>query len=95
MSSGDMSSGDMSSGDMSIGDMNSEGMISGRGDSRPCTGTLPEAHEHGWYVESRHAVSTGHVLYVRCGECGTRRVDVQERADAPPAALSVELGPLD
>lgn len=51
----------------------------------------PDAHEHGWCLESRHATSTGYVLYVRCGACGARRVDIQDRVDAPPEALSVEL----
>ena len=52
-----------------------------------------DAHEHGWGVESRHVTSAGHVLYVRCGHCGARRVDFQERADLPPVALSAELRP--
>lgn len=50
------------------------------------------AHEHGWEVESRHATSAGTLLYVRCGACGTRRVDLQERGDLPPVPLSVETG---
>lgn len=66
-------------------------MIRREREFRQTTHTVPATHEHGWYVESRHATSTGHVLYVRCGECGTRRVDVQERVDTPPEALSVEL----
>ncbi|ALJ20420.1 hypothetical protein [Microbacterium sp. No. 7] len=58
----------------------------------PQRSTAPStAHEHGWYVESRHATSIGRVLYVRCAVCGARRVDVQEHADRPPAALSAEL----
>lgn len=47
-------------------------------------------HEHGWRLESRHATSLGSVLYVRCDECGVRRIDIQEYADRPPVALSVE-----
>ncbi len=48
-------------------------------------------HEHAWTVESRHATSTGRLLYVRCVECRARRVDLQQRFDAPPAAVSREL----
>ena len=50
------------------------------------------AHEHGWQVESRHATSQGWILYVRCGECGVRRVDLAQRPGAVPAALSAEVG---
>ncbi|GAA1247878.1 hypothetical protein JOF42_003062 [Microbacterium phyllosphaerae] len=46
------------------------------------------AHEHAWRVESRHPTSEGIVLYVRCGECGTRRVDLQSHPQVPPTALS-------
>lgn len=53
--------------------------------SRP---PLPVAHEHAWLTESRHQTSDGAVLYVRCAACGIRRVDVQERSDATPAAIS-------
>ncbi|WP_053383071.1 hypothetical protein [Leucobacter celer] len=66
-------------------------MIRRDSDSRHRGSVVAGTHEHGWYVESRHATSTGYVLYVRCGDCGTRRVDVQERFEAPPGALSVEL----
>jgi hypothetical protein len=45
-------------------------------------------HEHGWLVESRHPTSEGTVVYVRCADCGIRRVDLQERPPAPPSALS-------
>ena len=48
----------------------------------------PEAHEHAWLVESRHATSDGTVLYVRCTECPARRVDLVDRPQSPPAALS-------
>ncbi|WP_426181264.1 hypothetical protein [Microbacterium sp. TWP3-1-2b2] len=48
------------------------------------------AHEHGWSVESRHPTSGGTVLYVRCTECGVRRVDVQRSRQQPPEALSHE-----
>jgi len=44
--------------------------------------------EHGWQVESTHSTSSGLVVYVRCGECGTRRLDLQEHPLAVPRALS-------
>ncbi|WP_449281942.1 hypothetical protein [Leucobacter sp.] len=68
-------------------------MNSRESDTRLRSTAPPDAHEHGWCLESRHATSAGYVLYVRCGTCGTRRVDVQERLGAPPEALSVELRP--
>ncbi|MFB4350188.1 hypothetical protein [Microbacterium sp. CR_7] len=49
------------------------------------------AHEHAWLIESRHTTSEGVLLYVRCGDCGTRRVDLQTFSAMPPAPLSVEL----
>jgi hypothetical protein len=49
------------------------------------------AHEHGWVVESSHATSLGRVIYVRCNDCGTRRVDVQEHGELPPIAASAEI----
>lgn len=51
-----------------------------------------ETHDHAWLVESRHPTSEGVVLYVRCGDCGTRRVDLQSHPHTPPAALSREAG---
>ncbi|WP_040524404.1 hypothetical protein [Gordonia effusa] len=48
-------------------------------------------HEHGWYTQSRHATSEGVVLYVRCGSCGTQRVDLQRPDDLLPAAISGEI----
>ncbi|MGW9157856.1 hypothetical protein [Microbacterium sp. NPDC055665] len=51
-----------------------------------------ETHEHSWVVESRHPTSEGVVLYVRCGDCGIRRVDLQSHPHTPPAALSTEAG---
>ena len=62
----------------------------------PSTNTLPlprilpsrPAHEHAWLVESRHPTSEGIVLYVRCADCGSRRVDVQAHPQTPPVALS-------
>ena len=45
-------------------------------------------HEHGWIVESCHATSDGFVVYVRCGDCGARRVDLQRDSTSPPSAMS-------
>lgn len=45
-------------------------------------------HEHAWAIESRHRTSEGTVLYVWCESCRARRIDLQRRYDAPPAALS-------
>jgi hypothetical protein len=53
--------------------------------------TLTLVHEHGWRVDSRHATSLGDVVYVRCAQCGTLRVDLQDRPDHPPTALCREL----
>ncbi|MGO2112572.1 MAG: hypothetical protein ACTH31_13265 [Pseudoclavibacter sp.] len=44
--------------------------------------------EHGWMLESRHATSAGFVVYVRCTDCGARRVDMQQLPWMPPEALS-------
>ncbi|MCE0510653.1 hypothetical protein V8Z69_08435 [Microbacterium aurugineum] len=55
---------------------------------RPKTAT----HEHGWRVESRHPTSEGVVLYVRCADCGSRRVDLQAHPHTPPVGVSGELG---
>jgi hypothetical protein len=59
--------------------------------TRPIPQQAPPAHEHAWLVESRHPTSEGTVLYVRCADCGTRRVDVQGHPHLPPAAMSHEL----
>ena len=59
--------------------------------SLPTINRPARTHEHGWIVESSHATSLGRVLYVRCGGCGTRRVDVQEHGELPPVALSSEI----
>ncbi len=50
------------------------------------------AHEHGWLVESAHRTSEGIVQYVRCAECGVRRVDVAAVPVVVPAAASREFG---
>ncbi|WP_435746600.1 hypothetical protein [Microbacterium sp. PMB16] len=50
------------------------------------------SHEHAWLTESRHPTSEGIVLYVRCADCGTRRVDLQPHPLSPPTALSSERG---
>ncbi len=57
----------------------------------PIRHPLPTLHEHAWIVESRHATSEGHVLYVRCTGCSARRVDLQRHPLAPPAASSREI----
>ncbi|MDQ0649186.1 hypothetical protein QFZ53_003382 [Microbacterium natoriense] len=61
--------------------------------TRPIPHQATAAHEHAWLVESRHPTSEGTVLYVRCGGCGIRRVDVQQHPMAPPTALSRPLTP--
>ncbi|MFE7224848.1 hypothetical protein ACFU7D_08705 [Nocardioides sp. NPDC057577] len=45
-------------------------------------------HEHGWLTESSHQTSEGRVLYVRCAQCGVRRVDLQPHPLLPPRSLS-------
>lgn len=54
----------------------------------PIPRPIEATHEHAWLVESRHATSEGTVLYVRCAECGARRVDAQPHPTLPPEALS-------
>ena len=49
-------------------------------------------HEHAWLVESRHRTSEGTVLYVRCADCGSRRLDTQAHPQQPPIALSRTIG---
>lgn len=44
--------------------------------------------EHGWQTESRHRISTGIIVYVRCARCGARRVDQLRGASVVPAAVS-------
>lgn len=58
------------------------------------TESCPRPHEHGWIAESRHSTSDGYVIYMRCFDCGIRRVDLQVRADTPPTAVSAELAVL-
>lgn len=45
-------------------------------------------HEHSWLTESRHSVSDGVILYVRCSQCTARRVDLQPHAQLVPAGIS-------
>lgn len=57
----------------------------------------PQGHEHSWLTESRHPTSEGIIVYVRCGACAARRVDLQPSATVsnttmPPIALSRSLG---
>ena len=49
-------------------------------------------HEHGWLTESSHQTSEGRVIYVRCAQCGVRRVDLQPHPALPPWSLSREQG---
>lgn len=42
-------------------------------------------HGHTWHTESVHATSEGRVRYLRCADCGTRRVELRTtdpRSDA-------------
>ncbi|MGF6821863.1 hypothetical protein M2317_000749 [Microbacterium sp. ZKA21] len=45
-------------------------------------------HEHGWITESRHATSEGWIVYVRCVDCGARRVDSQSQSSHPLEAMT-------
>ncbi|MFK0403638.1 hypothetical protein ACIQTT_15010 [Microbacterium sp. NPDC090225] len=58
--------------------------------------TAPVAHEHSWLTESRHSTSEGIVVYVRCGACAARRVDLRpssaSSAALPPIAMSRSIG---
>lgn len=51
------------------------------------------ACEHGWLTESRHRISTGTIVYVRCVRCGARRVDHLGESARVPDALSRTLRP--
>ncbi|KJL28673.1 hypothetical protein [Microbacterium oxydans] len=51
-----------------------------------------QPHEHAWLIESRHRTSEGTLLYVRCVDCGNRRLDSQTHPHRPPSALSREIG---
>ncbi|CAH0222735.1 hypothetical protein SRABI76_02548 [Microbacterium oxydans] len=51
-----------------------------------------QPHEHAWLIESRHRTSEGTLLYVRCVDCGIRRLDSQTHPHRPPSALSREIG---
>ena len=48
------------------------------------------AHEHAWVTDSRHPTSEGVVVYVRCADCGTHRVDLRAHPLMPPSAISRE-----
>lgn len=56
----------------------------------PISRQTATAHEHAWVADSRHPTSEGVVVYVRCADCGTHRVDLQTRPLTPPVALSRE-----
>ena len=45
-------------------------------------------HEHSWLTESRHRVSRGLILYVRCSRCAARRVDFQAPSQPVPSGIS-------
>ncbi|MGU3291203.1 hypothetical protein [Williamsia sp. M5A3_1d] len=51
-------------------------------------GPKRRTHEHAWVTESAHRTSDGTVHYVRCADCGTRRVDMAARSEEPPTAVS-------
>ncbi|MBQ3358142.1 MAG: hypothetical protein IJG47_04485 [Microbacterium sp.] len=62
---------------------------------RPTTALM--AHEHFWLTESRHSTSEGIVVYVRCGACTARRIDLHPSSAAPsisvpPIAMSRSIG---
>ncbi|WP_309103562.1 hypothetical protein [Microbacterium sp.] len=62
-------------------------------DTRPVPVPTPlRGHEHAWLTDSRHPTSEGVLVYVRCAGCGVHRVDLQDRTQSPPHALSRELG---
>ncbi|MFE6997467.1 hypothetical protein ACFVAE_16005 [Microbacterium sp. NPDC057659] len=54
----------------------------------PLVLAAPAAHEHGWVTESRHSTSEGVIVYVRCADCGMRRVDLSPSWGQPPTAMS-------
>ncbi|WP_156253944.1 hypothetical protein [Pseudactinotalea terrae] len=60
-------------------------------ETRP-TETATATHEHAWQTRSSHRTSTGVVRYVSCVSCGGNRIDVQQHADEPPAAVSRVVG---
>ncbi|NYJ01852.1 hypothetical protein HNR19_002550 [Nocardioides thalensis] len=49
-------------------------------------------HEHGWLTESGHQTSEGRLSYVRCVDCGIRRVDLQPHPLLPPQSLTRTVG---
>lgn len=57
--------------------------------------SLRAVHEHGWLTESSHPTSEGRVSYVRCAECGARRVDLQPHPLLPPHPLTRGVGAVD
>ena len=46
------------------------------------------SHEHSWLTESRHRVSDGVIMYVRCSQCMARRVDLKPPAQLVPVGIS-------
>ena len=49
---------------------------------------VARGHAHGWITESQLATSEGLVAYVRCADCGARRVDLRRSAARPPEAMT-------
>ncbi|QMU96049.1 hypothetical protein FVO59_01675 [Microbacterium esteraromaticum] len=49
---------------------------------------IAPVHEHGWVTESAHRTSEGEVAYVRCIDCGARRVDLRAPQGLAPTAQS-------
>ncbi|MCM1011351.1 MULTISPECIES: hypothetical protein [unclassified Brevibacterium] len=49
--------------------------------------------EHGWLTESRHRISTGLIVYLRCASCGARRVDHLGAGALVPSGLSRVVAP--
>jgi hypothetical protein len=48
-------------------------------------------HEHAWITESAHRTSEGTIVYVRCADCGARRVDLHAIDGMPPTQQSQEI----
>jgi hypothetical protein len=63
-------------------------MLTSSPSPRPGTAPTVDPHEHGWTTESAHRTSEGAVVYIRCVDCGVRRVDVRTGHQDPPTALS-------
>ncbi|WFR84595.1 hypothetical protein [Arthrobacter sp. Y-9] len=51
-----------------------------------------EAHDHLWAVRSRHSTSEGVVLYERCEDCGSWRIELLEDRFLLPETLHAPRG---